>query len=461
MVGMLASKLECIGRGWFFVLLMLFAFTALCNIYIYDWHDQQRLGQLLLIIGSLPFLLFLRQKALPAGVLAAIGTVFLLGLCSSLQSELPIWALKEWGRYLGLVLLFVLLGGLLHEERAQYLVLSCLSAVGAVQALEFIALYLSAFASGLRVLDASILFSGFSNPRFFGQFQVLLLPILAVWAEHLRRDKKSALMFVVGMLMVVHWCIAFMLGGRGVWLSVFLANAILLVVFRKYWRVVFWQVLAAFIGVCLFGLLFRLVPDWLGFSPIIYDGLRADLSLRDVIWRHAWEMAISNPWLGVGPMHFSAEYNAVAAHPHQVILQWLSEWGLPATALAIWVGVLGMVKGVHVLRSDSSTGMDAGIWTALMGALVLAQVDGVFVMPYTETWLAILAGIAYSRWGGGKSAGKTLYYSLSVVVVPVVLILGQVIVSEAPGLPQIERNYLDSKQIIWVPRFWTQGWIPM
>lgn len=456
----MAREIECLGVGWFFFLLVFFALTALCNVYVYDWHDQQRLGQLFLMVGSLPILVFFKQKELSASVLVAMALIFLLGLCSSLQAEWPIWALKEWARYFGLVLLFVLLGGLFQAERTQCFVLLCVSIVGAVQALEFIVLYLSAFISGFRVLDANILFNGFSNPRFFGQFQVLLLPVLALFVGFFYRSKRIGLMCVFSMTMVVHWCIALMLGGRGLWVSLFVANVLLLVVFKKYWRIVFWQVVTALIGMFLFGVLFIGVPDWLGFSPVIYDGLRTDLSLRDIIWRRAWEMAISNPWLGIGPMHFAAEYNAVAAHPHQVILQWLSEWGAPATALAIWVGGLGMLKGAHVLRSDSSTEMDAGLWTALAGALVLAQVDGVFVMPYTETWIAILAGLAFSRWGVG-SAGKIQRYALSVIVVPVVFVLAQVVINDVPGLPQVEQEYFDSKQVIWVPRFWTQGWIPM
>ena len=34
----------------------------------------------------------------------------------------------------------------------------------------------------------------------------------------------------------------------------------------------------------------------------------------------------------------------------------------------------------------------------LMPIQVLAQVDGVFVMRYMETWLAILIGLALARW---------------------------------------------------------------
>jgi len=84
---------------------------------------------------------------------------------------------------------------------------------------------------------------------------------------------------------------------------------------------------AAIFGFLLFYVMFHLVPDWLDLAPTLRDSLRTTLSGREKIWLWAWEMAIANPWLGVGPLHYSAVVNPIAAHPHQVVLQWLAEWG--------------------------------------------------------------------------------------------------------------------------------------
>src|SRR5690606_7846536 len=122
------------------------------------------------------------------------------------------------------------------------------------------------------------------------------------------------------------------------------------------------------------------------------------LSGREKIWLWAWEMAIANPWLGVGPLHYAAVVNPIAAHPHQVVLQWLAEWGFIATFLAIVITVMGLIYSARYLRQDRAENLDAALWVSIVGALILAQVDGVFVMPYTETWLALLLGLAVARW---------------------------------------------------------------
>lgn len=45
------------------------------------------------------------------------------------------------------------------------------------------------------------------------------------------------------------------------------------------------------------------------------------LSLREVLWKHAWAKIVEFPWLGIGPMHFASLKNPVANHPHQAMLQ--------------------------------------------------------------------------------------------------------------------------------------------
>src|SRR5690606_36380613 len=125
-----------------------------------------------------------------------------------------------------------------------------------------------------------------------------------------------------------------------------------------------------------------------------------------------------NPWLGVGPMHYSAVVNPISAHPHQVVLQWLAEWGVIATGLAIIIAGWGSIHGLKYLRRQQAEPIDAALWLSIIGALVLAQVDGVFVMPYTETWLAILIGLAMARWAKLRVVPMAQVYSLRLLAIP-------------------------------------------
>lgn len=358
-------------------------------------------------------------------------------------------------------MLALLVAGLRTRTTWQHSILWAMAAVGFIHALQFLVAYLTAFISGIQMLDADILFSGFSNPRFFGQFQIMLMPVMALLVERCRQQQRLALATLLTLALITQWCIAFTLGGRGLWLGLLTSHLALILINRKLWRVLALQAVAALSGLLLFALLFKLTPFWLGLDPVLRDNLRTSLSGREQIWQWAWEMALANPWLGAGPMHYSATYNPIAAHPHQVILQWLAEWGFAATLIALALGAWGLLHGARYLRQASANELDAGLWVAIAGALVLAQVDGVFVMPYTETWLALLIGLAMARWSSPTPATTSQRIALGVLAIPVVLVLGQVLVIEVPTLPQVQEAYIEEHHTGWTPRFWSQGWIPM
>lgn len=425
----------------------------------YGWHNQQRIAQLALVSAFSVAVVFLPQPALSRKVLALLVGIFILGFSSALLAQWPGWALKEWARYLGLALLVLSVGGLAQHSRYRELALWGLAFVGCIHAFQFLVSYSAAFISGVRVLSADLLFNGFSNPRFFGQFQVMLLPVLALLLVRCWQQQLNKVVALLLLVMAVQWCVAIILGGRGFFLGLLVSHIFLVLINRSFWRFFALQVTAAVLGLLTYFLLFKLVPYWLELEPMLRDELRTSLSARELIWQWAWDMALTNPWLGAGPMHFSATYNSIAAHPHQVILQWLAEWGFAATALALVLGVWGIISGAVFLQRAQADVLDAGLWVAIVGALVLAQVDGVFVMPYTETWLAILIGLALARWSAVAPAKPPRRIFSICLALPVVIILGQVLVKDVPILPQREKSYMKQYGADWAPRFWQQGWI--
>ncbi|MCQ4323792.1 O-antigen ligase domain-containing protein [Stutzerimonas stutzeri] len=427
----------------------------------YSWHDQQRIYQLGLLCAGAPLAVLLPQTALPRPALLLLAGLLLLGLCSSALAVWPDWALKEWSRYGGLLLLALLISGLKTRPTWQNSILWAMAAIGFTHAFQFLVYYMTAFVSGMWMLDADLLFNGFSNPRFFGQFQVMLMPVMALLVERCRQQLRWALAALLTLALVSQWCIAFTLGGRGLWLGLLVSHLALLLINRKLWRILALQAAAALFGFLLFVLLFKLIPLWLGLDPALRDNLRTSLSGRERIWQWAWEMALANPWLGAGPMHYSATYNPIAAHPHQVVLQWLAEWGFAATLIALALGAWGLLHGARHLRQASANELDAGLWGAIVGALVLAQVDGVFVMPYTETWLALLIGLALARWSRTATPSRTQRLACAIIAIPVLLVLGNVLIREVSILPQNIEAYMIEHHTGWTPRFWSQGWIPM
>ncbi len=426
----------------------------------YGWHDQQRVFQLLLLVSATVIMSFKAGSGLPPFTYFCLAIVFSLGLLSSMLSEWPIWALKEWSRYAGMLMLSLLVGVVSRERGISLVILCVMACIGFLQAFNFLVGYLSAFLSRIYLLDAYLLYSGFSNPRFFGQFQILVMPVMAYLVIFFKNRNPVVSLFLF-VALAVQWCIALSLGGRGLWLGFAVGSAALLLVAPVYWKLIAVKAVAGLAGMAVYIVLFYMVPAWLDVTPQLRGVLRVGLSGRELIWLWALEMVQMSPWLGTGPMHFSAVYNPIAAHPHQAVLQWAAEWGLPATCVVLFLGAWGMWSGATRLRRGEIDEASAALWLAIAGAFLLAQVDGVFVMPYTETWLAILIGLAIGKWSTFRKATLTQRYTFALLGMLVVLILGNVLINEVPTLPQTSHAYILEHRTGWAPRFWLQGWIPM
>lgn len=447
------------------VVALLVLFCAFCSTSLFVWHagtywhDQQRVGQLVFVIACALLLPFFPQQALQSKILVLLLSFFVFGFFSSLQAEWPEWAFKEWARYAGLMLVAMLFASIARRYEVKQVVLWGMLFVGVVHVYLFLVVYVISYASGVRALNSILLAPGFTNPRFFGQFQVIVVPVIAAFVLGFWSGQRKVLSGLLCLVLVLQWAISFSLGGRGLWLGLVVAYSVVCLVAIRYWRMALLQLLCGALGFFVFLFMFEFVPYLLGLEVKLIEGGRADLSGRDVIWHAAWDMVIANPWLGVGPMHFAATYNVIAAHPHQVILQLLSEWGSLAGASAIALGALVCVRALSYLRQTGSNDEDAAIFTAIGGALILAQVDGVFVMPYTETWFALLVGLALARWAIPAPALKVQRIFLAVLAVAVVLIMSRVLIKEVPELLFSNKSQVTQSLSV-KPRFWVHGWIP-
>jgi len=361
--------------------------------------------------------------------------------------------------------LVLYLGSTTQQETRQKVLIFILIAVGLVLTVQFFAFYLASFFTGTRSVNPYLMYPGFDNPRFFGQFQTIMIPIMHGLYFHRIWQEKIFNRGILAAILILQWCIVWALAGRGVMLGIAAAFSILLLTTGpRYRRLLLQALLAMLIGLALYWLFFFCIPSWAGLAQDIPSGLRFGLSKRDTLWLGAWEMIKSNPLLGVGPLHFSAVWNHIGAHPHQAVLQFAAEWGVPATLLLLWIVARAMWQGLMVVRTQP-TPLDAGLWAALMASLVLAQVDGVFVMPYTEGWLALIAGLALARWQQPGHTANTLSlwsgYMMKAVLLLAVLVIAKILIVDVPVLHETYREFYEQHRIGSPPRFWDQGWIPM
>ena len=436
-------------------------------------HDWQRAFQVLtafVLLIAVNVLRPLFKHAFCISRLLGICAVVLIvmGAASALLAHQPRWAFVELALMIASVSVSITIARCrrslgCQSDRVLFLIVAGLCALKCVQ---FYAGLTAAFVSGFPTLDIDVLLEGFSNKRFYGQFQTMTLPILALpLLSHGKLPLTRKWFFV---LLCLWWMIAIAGGTRGTWLGMGVSVAIVSFCGARARQWVGWQAMACVVAIGLFWVLFNVLPRNLGIDVVNYAGerLTTSLSARDIIWHQAIVMIEQRPLLGFGPMQFADIPNAVAAHPHQAILQWASEWGIPSTILVCAIALYGLWTTQSLIRKNavSYQPVDAlriCLFASIIAGLAQAMVDGIIVMPYSQLWLAILVG-----WLLGVHAQSHLAeHSVSAVsrkawlgiASAALVILGYVVVSDFPNLDTQQQDYLTKRGGRLQPRFWAQG----
>ena len=439
-----------------------------------EWHDQQRIGQVLVMaIALLVAITTLAGSAPPplldAGRRRLLAVIAAVGVCSALLARQPLWGLAEVALAVGACGTAWLVAVTRRDlgSRADHVLLAalCFTCAGLVS--RFLASYLAGIGGEAGVLDAWLLVGGFSNPRFFGQFLTLCLPMLVVplmLEKGLRRHAWPA-----GVLAVLAWTAVITSGTRGTWLGMTFAVVCLSCIGPAGRRWAGLQMTAAAIGAALFLLGMTVVPHMLGIEVVNHAGsrLNSSLSAREIIWQQAVETIIQHPLLGIGPMHLADLPNGVAAHPHQAWLQWAAEWGLPSALAVTLLAGYGAWAVFTVLRDRRGSRREEDVLRlclagALTASLAQAMVDGVLVMPYSQLWVALLGG-----WLLALQPGKTAQHGThrpmrelagwGTAFAASVAMLAFVAVRDYPHLQERADAFTRSLGGHLQPRFWMQG----
>jgi O-antigen ligase len=372
------------------------------------WHDRQRIEQVVLLllvaVGAATIwrgALFNTLVNLPRPVRWALGVGFALGGVSVGLSEFPRFAGLEWATLLLLLGLAFLLAGQarLGGRHFDVWAMRLLVVVSGVIVLRIMMGYLAAMLQGVRLDSIALFTSVFSNRRVFGQVASMAIPLLAY--PLLAGGGTRVRRWGVFVLLSVWWMLVIVSGTRGTWMALAVAAAVLAVF---AWRACAgWlriQVAALGVGALLFWILFVLLPAWLGPVPTLENRLSniTSLSGRGEVWALAWAQIQAHPWLGIGPMHQAAipmKYGV--AHPHNAVLQFAAEWGVAAALALLLPAVFGVQRLLARLRQQQQASPNlllVCLAASLLAAGAQSMVDGVIVIPYTQTWLALVVGWA-------------------------------------------------------------------
>ncbi len=448
------------------------------------WHDGQRLAQLGLF-GALLLTLAVPGTAagaaavwagLPRAACLSLAAAFALGLASSLYAEMPRWALLEWGTQLLLLFtaMMVAANRRMMGARADGALVAIFFATASAYAVTTCSVYGAMlligpeYGQGFNIRE---LYTGFSNVRFFGHIQTMLLPFLllpAMWwgTTRLRR-------MLLWSAPAIWWMLAIGSGTRGTWAAL-LAGTIAALLFAgnagRRWAK--WQVAGLLCGFCCYAVFVLGLPQ-LQDLPVTFMHRTDDiltLSRRGELWSTALDYVTRYPVFGVGPMHYAYWATEVAAHPHNAVLQWLAEWGIPAALLFTGVCAMGgLALALHVRRvagqvDDRASVFQAALLAALTGAAAQAMVDGILVMPVSQMVLVLLVGWAIGVVSLAKGQRVIGRWEGVVLTLAILIATTAVVYGVAPEIGQLaerQEAYLAARNPgeRLLPRFWAQGWI--
>lgn len=233
--------------------------------------------------------------------------------------------------------------------------------------------------------------------------------------------------------------------------------------------------------------------------------IRGGSSGRISIWTKTLTDISHKPLLGYGPMHFAIlnpRYNV--ASPSNSLLHIIYEFGIPAAIIAAglvaWALVAwfkqhhqpepaaGNVPQKNTLRPKMNRaflnmsfwpglttgdrhGVRIGISTALLAGLGYSLLSGVIVMPFSQLWMALIAGwalgIYWTHSGREKSNDKQQHSHqplrlfkrgvAGLIILAAVGFMSYSLAKDVSGLKENRIYYEMHYSLTLHPRFWLQG----
>ena len=303
---------------------------------------------------------------------------------------------------------------------------------------------------------------GFGNMRQVNHLQVWLLPLVWALASAAPTGWKRT-----GLRGVAAVTVALMIAtnGRGI-LAALVAGGVVAVLAVRECRRAQWREVAVSVvlGLGAWAALFAG-----GITAL--DKTDAGLSGRGELWAVALRLASEHPWLGVGPMHYVYTPSPFGAHPHDLVLQIASEWGIPAAlvALALVLGAgAGWLRHARGAAPDDPPWM-AGLTAAFAGALAYSCIDGFLIAPVSQILAVLVLGALLAealpeslsearRSPVGRASWRDL--ALAGVALPALAVLLAVAASDGPTLARRPYDYRAAQVAPYsLPRFWSTGQI--
>lgn len=394
-----------------------------------SFHNSQRLISTIIITSFLFYSLYTYQGWTEKNLLFTLIFIIIGGLIA-FKSLDPLWSSIELMIFLSIFLFIISFAKKIDINKIKLLTLT-FSLIQLLYASRALINYSLIIISNEKI-DVWVIIDGFDNIRFYAQFLSWTIPfIIGYLASQATTQYRNTLVATVSIsfaLVLISGTRAFALGMVFTLLAVFIFTPHLWTRYLKYFLV------TSIIGAFLYFLMIFIIPYLLGVDNqlALESTINRDFtnsSGRVDIWLQTLNIAISNPWLGIGPMMTAKnEILKGVAHPHNFILQLMAEWGFPFTILFLLLcGYLlykwkQLISQNHIERETLALPITAATSSAFTASLV----DGIMVMPVSLTYMAIIVGFGISlvkAWSPPVANFKISLLTRLVLIAPAFLLL--------------------------------------
>lgn len=374
------------------------------------FNDRQRLLELLLLwfvllnAVLLGFTNSTNQAHISTNLRKLLLLLLGLAIISCCLAHSPRQALVETSTFAGLVYLTLFVARLFQENKELFL--KRLTYAFWISVL----LYMFSFYTGY--ITATIFktplqwpfpFTGFSNVRSFNQYQLWGLGILCLPFFNHNLRKITRIYLHIGL--TGWWVLLFYSASRGVLLAWLVGMLVIAVIYQKNaWPFLRLQLTQIVTGFICYSILFKMIPALFQHQLVTGTVIRETTEDRIGLWVNAIALVKEFPFFGAGPMHF-AWYSQSNAHPHNSILQLVSEFGIPFTLLILIVTAYGLaswLKKFNPSYLNNQPRHDVSLTVILFFTLIInaaySMVDGVIVTPISQVLMFTVIGLAIAHF---------------------------------------------------------------
>ncbi len=366
-------------------------------------HDSQRLLSSILVAVALVVSLWFTK--LGVKLLWVMASVFLWGMLAVWLSPMPFWSSLEFAMLFSVALLCIAL-----FPKVDAALLKQLAIIFVIIQTFYLSLnltyYIAIMVTSNTMLPYSLV-TGFSNIRFYAQFLIWTVPfVLAILVMYPKLPFRNAIVLVL----MFDWAYQFLTGTRAFVLALAITIPVVWLftkadkqLWRQYTK---WLLITASGGFVLYLLMLFVIPGLCGVDVdmALDASARRDMwnsSGRVHLWQEAFRLMGEHPWLGAGPMMTAMLVDLKAsAHPHNFVMQFLAEWGIPFTSALLFFITIGIIRWKKLIDVNhlERAPLALPVVAALSAGITAGLVDGLIVMPVSLVYMTLVIGLSAGLW---------------------------------------------------------------